>query len=68
MKSIRFFLSENVHILMVKFSIYLKRRVFVMSREKDISIIQLLRYMRLMHDLRLVGSIVNEANLCTACS
>ena len=31
MKNIRFFLSENCPFLVVKFSIYLNRRVFVMS-------------------------------------
>ena len=30
MKNIRFFLSENFHFLVAKFSIYLNRRVFVM--------------------------------------
>ena len=30
MKNIRIFLSENFHFLMVKFSVYLNRRVFVM--------------------------------------
>ena len=30
MKNIRFFLSENVHCLVVKFSVYLNRHVFVM--------------------------------------
>ena len=32
MKNIRFFLSENFHFLVVKFSVYLNRLVFVMSR------------------------------------
>ena len=32
MKNIRFFLSENFMFLEVKFSIYLNKRVFVMSR------------------------------------
>ena len=32
MENIRFFLSENFHFLVVKFSIYLNRRVFVMGR------------------------------------
>ena len=32
MKNIRVFLSENFQFLEVKFSIYLNRRVFVMSR------------------------------------
>ena len=31
MKNIRFFLSENFQFLEVKFSVYLNRRVFVMS-------------------------------------
>ena len=31
MKNIRFFLSEIFHFLVVKFSIYLNRRVFVMK-------------------------------------
>ena len=31
MKTIRVFLSENVQFLEVKFSIYLNRRVFVMT-------------------------------------
>ena len=30
MKNIRIFYSENVHFLVVKFSVYLNRRVFVM--------------------------------------
>ena len=34
MKNIRFFLSENVMFLEVKFSIYLNRRVFVMQPHK----------------------------------
>ena len=29
MKTIRFFLSDNFHFLVVKFSVYLNRRVFV---------------------------------------
>ena len=32
MKNIRFFLSENFPFLVVKFSIYLNRHVFVMRR------------------------------------
>ena len=32
MKNIRIFLSENFHFLVVKFSVYLNRRVFVMIR------------------------------------
>ena len=32
MKNIRIFLSENIHILVVKFSVYLNRHVFVMNR------------------------------------
>ena len=31
MKNIRFFLSENFPFLVVKFSVYLNRRVFVME-------------------------------------
>ena len=31
MKNIRLFLSENFHFLVVKFSVYLNRHVFVMS-------------------------------------
>ena len=31
MKNIRFFLPENFHFLVVKFSMYLNRRVFVMQ-------------------------------------
>ena len=31
MKNIRFFLSENFQFLEVKFSIYMNRRVFVMT-------------------------------------
>ena len=31
MKNIRFFLSENFHFLVVNFSVYLNRRVFVMD-------------------------------------
>ena len=31
MKNIRFFLSEKLPVLVVKFSIYLNRRVFVMQ-------------------------------------
>ena len=34
MKNIRVFLSENFQFLELKFSIYLNRRVFVMSRCK----------------------------------
>ena len=30
MENIRFFLSENLHILVVKYSVYLNRHVFVM--------------------------------------
>ena len=30
MKNIRFFLSENIHVLVVKFSVYLNRHVYVM--------------------------------------
>ena len=33
MKNIRFFLSETFPFLVVKFSIYLNRRVFVMSND-----------------------------------
>ena len=35
MKNIRFFLSENFPFLVVKCSIYLNRRVFVMSEHQD---------------------------------
>ena len=35
MKIIRFFASENFHILVVKFSLYLNRRVFVINKKKD---------------------------------
>ena len=35
LKSIRFFLSENVKFLQVKFSIYLNRRVFVMAKMEE---------------------------------
>ena len=31
MKNIRFFLSENFHFLVVKFSVYMNRHVFVMG-------------------------------------
>ena len=31
MKNIRFFLSENFHFLVVKFSVYLNRHVFIME-------------------------------------
>ena len=34
-KNIRFLLSENFHFLMVKFSVYLNRRVFVMRFIKN---------------------------------
>ena len=34
MKNIRFFYLKNCHFLMVKFSIYLNRRVFVMFPDK----------------------------------
>ena len=34
MKNIRFFLSENFHFLVVKFSVYLNRHVFVMDAHK----------------------------------
>ena len=33
MKNIRTFYVKNCHFLMVKFSVYLNRRVFVMARE-----------------------------------
>ena len=35
MKNIRDFLSENFQFLEVKFSIYLNRRVFVMTKTRD---------------------------------
>ena len=31
MKNVRFFLSENFHFLVVKFSVYLNRHVFVID-------------------------------------
>ena len=34
MKNINIFLSENFHFLVVKFSVYLNRHVFVMGRLK----------------------------------
>ena len=34
MKNIRFFLSDNFQFLVVKFSVYLNRFVFVMERER----------------------------------
>ena len=37
-KNIRFFLSENFQFLVVRFSIYLNRRVFVMIWEKDLEL------------------------------
>ena len=39
MKNINFFLSENFHFLVVKFSIYLNRHVFVMDCRDFFSII-----------------------------
>ena len=39
MKNIRIFLSENFTFLVVKFSIYLNRRVFVMFSSDDIAYI-----------------------------
>ena len=33
-ENIRIFLSENFHFLVVKFSVYLNRRVFVMARSR----------------------------------
>ena len=39
MKNIIFFLSENFHFLVVKFSVYLNRRVFVYSpRKQDLTL------------------------------
>ena len=35
MKNIRIFLSENFHFLVVKFSVYSNRRVFVMCPTKS---------------------------------
>ena len=35
MKNIRIFLSENLPFLIVKFSIYLNRRVFVMAKHLE---------------------------------
>ena len=35
MKNIRIFLSENFQFLVVKFSVYLKRHVFVMNVSMD---------------------------------
>ena len=37
MKNIRVVLSENIHFLVVKFSIYLNRHVFEMRREQILS-------------------------------
>ena len=37
MKNIRIFLTENFHFLVVKFSVYLNRRVFVMSSARMIN-------------------------------
>ena len=34
MKNIRFFLSENLHFLVAKFSVYLNRHFFVMNIQK----------------------------------
>ena len=36
MKKISKFLSENFHVLVVKFSVYLNRRVFVMLRRQSV--------------------------------
>ena len=38
MKNIRIFLSEKLSFLVVKFSVYLNRRVFVMIHTHDLSI------------------------------
>ena len=35
MKNIRFLLSENFHFLVVKFSVYLNRHVFVMDSDSS---------------------------------
>ena len=45
MKNIRFFLSENIQFLVVTFSIYLNRRVFVMSLDtvEYVSVLILIR-------------------------
>ena len=36
MKNIRIFLSENFHLLVVKFSVYLYRHVFVMNESESV--------------------------------
>ena len=42
MKNIKFFLSENFHFLVVKFSVYLNRRVFVMiHRRAEMALIRM---------------------------
>ena len=38
MKNIRIFLSENFPVLVVKFSVYLNRRVFVMFPRKKMAL------------------------------
>ena len=42
MKNIRFFLSENFPFLVIKFSIYLNRRVFVMKDTEVVKLVQIL--------------------------
>ena len=39
MKNIRIFISENFHFLVVQFSVYLNRRVFVMLQPTTFSIL-----------------------------
>ena len=46
MKNIRIFLSENFHFLVVKFSVYLKRHVFVMFGKKKKKVIFLKLYVK----------------------
>ena len=38
MKNIGIFISENFHFLAVKFSVYLNKRVFIMSKDTDQSV------------------------------
>ena len=48
MKNIRFFLSENFHFLVVKFSVYLNRHVFVMLSHASLRGQQNVRMRRLV--------------------
>ena len=64
MKNIRIFLSENFHFLVVKFSVYLNRHVFVMDTTLTILLSLPRRYSREIKYMSYRGDYEIQAGEC----